>query len=878
MTEENVIGFKNVYFDPKLSKIYLRETDSDKFKEIDFEHSYYIKDKTGNSPLKDIHGNSMVRCVAESKKNLNSLAATGVDLCESDLDERVKFLHSRYSNVKLKPKSSDFNVCYIDIEVAGENEFPKPTEAKYPINLITVKDSKTKKVHTFGTTQYTGNSPLVESYHYFSNELSMLETFTRWFRKQKFDFITGWNVQNFDITYIVNRINLLVEGDVSLHELSSLLSPLKKIKQKQLINPVNKKHEGHYYELAGITILDYMELYDKFTFVTLESRSLQYVATLELKKGKLELDGSINQIYKTDWNTFVEYNIQDVLLVWELELKKKFIELAIIMCYQSLTPFDRVFSSIAVIEGYILKFMHERNLVMSDRTNAKYDWWHDEKMYIVKDKFGLPYYQNCKEDERDFEPFYVKGGHVEAYPGLWELCMSDDINSSYPHQVMQYNISPETKVIKPSNDLIESGTLIKSEINGVYYKRTDGAVLPTIVKQIFDERKYFKKLQKEATAAGDKALAAYYDSQQHIRKILINSMYGVLANKFFHFYDVDNARAITRGGRVTVRYLAACTNSYFKDNWHKIGEKILGTFVPGPDGKPQRINNNVVVLIDTDSNYYCLKEIYDKYCPNMDKMEFFERMESFMDPFFEKILQIKADNNKMKQVIVFKREGFILKQFILAKKKYITELLKNEDTVYDPPKIKITGVELKKSDTPQFCKTELMKAVKDILDNRNKESNTKLLNSIKNEFKKQSFDLIARKSSIQEYSKFVPNDISHYIKNGITYEPGSIMTAKSSLNYNYLISKMKLPLMPIANGSKIKYLSVLKDNKFNFETIAWVGNYPNEFYGLFKIDYDEQFKKTFLSVLERMWVVLGWCDEDKGIILNESKLSKFIKK
>jgi DNA polymerase elongation subunit (family B) len=548
------------------------------------------------------------------------------------------------------------------------------------------------------------------------------------------------------------------------------------------------------------------------------------------------------------------------------------------MCYQSLTPFDRVFSSIAVIEGYILRFMHERNLVMSDRNRTTNDWWHDERYFIVKDKFGLPYYQNCKENEKDFEPFYVKGGHVEAYPGLWKKVISNDILSSYPHQVMQYNISPETKVIKPSKELIDSGMLIRSEVNGVYYKRTDNAVLPTIVKQIFDERKHFKKLKHQAEEAGDKALAAYYDSQQHIRKILINSMYGVLANKYFHFYDVDNARAITRGGRVTVRYLAACANSYVKDNFHKIGEKVLGTFVPGTDGLPQKINNNIVVLIDTDSNYYCLDEIYQKYCPNMDDMEFFEKMEAFLDPFFEKILTIKSNNNDMKQVIVFKREGYILKQFILAKKKYITELLKNEDDVYDPPKLKVTGVEIKKSDTPAFCKTELMRAVKDILDNTNKEMNIKLLLEIKKTFAKQSFDMIAQKSSIQEYTKFVPNPIEYYIKNGIEYESGSLMTAKASLNYNYLIKKMKLPLMPIANGSKIKYIRVMPNNPISCEAVAWVGNWPDEFNKLFKIDYDEQFRKTFISVIERMHVVLGWCDEDRGIVLNESRLSKFIKK
>ena len=262
----------------------------------------------------------------------------------------------------------------------------------------------------------------------------------------------------------------------------------------------------------------------------------------------------------------------------------------------------------------------------------------------------------------------------------------------------------------------------------------------------------------------------------------------------------------------------------------------------------------------------------------MDKMEFFEKMESFMDPFFEKILKIKADNNKMKQVIVFKREGFILKQLILAKKKYITELLKNENDIYDPPKMKVTGVEIKKSDTPQFCKIELMNAVRDILNYKNKEKNIKLLNEIKKAFKSQPFDLIAQKSSIQEYSKFVPHPIEHYLKHGIQYESGSIMTAKAALNYNYLINKMQLPLMPIANGSKIKYIRVMPNNPINCETVAWVGNYPHEFEKLFKIDYDEQFIKTFLSVIERIHVVLGWCDEDRGIVLNESKLGKFIRK
>ncbi len=879
MNDEQPIGFKSIYYDNKLNKIYLKETDSDKYDEYEFQHTYYVRDETNTSPIKNINGKSFIKRVASSKKNLEDLKGT-ISLCESDLDERVKFLHERYSNVKLVPDPKQFRTCFIDIEIAAEAEFPKPTEAKYPINLISVKDSKTGKTITFGTEQYTGNSPLVQSYHYFASELEMMKIFIKWFRKNKYDFITGWNVQNFDMTYIINRTILLCESDIELHDFYLNLSPLKKIRQKKLLHPVTKKHIGHYYDIAGIATLDYMDLYKNFTFVNLESYTLQFVCQHEIKKGKTELDGAINQIYKTDWNTFVEYNINDVDLVWELDAKKKFLELAIIFCYDSLTPFDKVFSSISTIEGYILKFMHKRNLVMPDRKNIARDWWHDENMYIVKDKLDLPYYQNCKEDKKTFEPFYVKGGYVEAKPGLYKKVMSGDVISSYPHQIMQYNISVETKVIKPSQSEIDSGNLIKSEINGVYYKRTDNAILPIIVKQIFDERKHFKKLKAEAEKDGNKELATYYDSQQHIRKILINSMYGVLANKFFHFYDVDNARAITRGGRVTVRYIGEYVNLFFANEWHKGAyKKILGEdYVPDVNGQPQILKQQVKVLTDTDSNFFCLEEIYQKYCPTMGEVEFFEKMDNFIFPFIDRILQIKADNNKMKQIISFNREGYMRTHFVLAKKKYVKQLIKNEDDVYDPPMIKIVGIEIKKSDTPTFAKKHLMDIIKDIIDVTDKDKNFKILTTMKKIYSSQTIDDISQKSSVQEYSKYVPNKIDWYIKNGLQYHDGMTMNSKSALSYNYIIEKLKIPLMPIGDGSKIKYVRVLPSNPYGIDVIAYVGNWPLEFDKIFKVDYDLQFEKTVLSVVERFWVVLGWCTLKTGIKLRESKLGQFIKK
>lgn len=903
-----MVSFKNLYYESKAKKMVVWElVDGKEVRNIyDFVPFFYVKDST-NPTVRDIYGTPMKKVIDESGELGKYYKMSNLQLAEEDVDIETKFLQEHYGNAEdLKYNIKDFNVAFIDIEVAsgnggylpnhavsvkrGENEkeerltikeledipnhenflvnedgtwkfyinskyssteFPKPTVAKYPVNLISVSSSKTGRIATFGLQEYTGHSLEVQDYFPCRDEVELLNTFCAWFKNQKFDILTGWNIDNFDMPYLYNRcVNL------GLTESIKKLSPAKRLRIKKSANDTAEAVKFH-----AITVLDYIELYKKFTYKTEESYSLQFIGTKIVGEGKTEYDGSINTIYKTDWNRFVEYNIQDVRLVEKIDHKIKFIELAITFAYNALIPIDRVYSQIATIDGYILRYLHKNGMVLPNRIDGAQDWWVHERMFETsKDhwqNFDIGTGGNRYANVVDFK---VKGALVESNPGFYTDSLCFDVASLYPHMIMQYNISPETKVIKPSS----TEGLIESEINGVYYKRDVVGVLPSIVKAIFDERKTFKKEMFKHDPHSEEY--KYFNTQQQVRKILINSIYGAMGNKFFHFYDVDNARAITRGGRVLIRYLASNMVDFLSTVLAKHPEKLF------PNAKPFTFTRTPHTLTDTDSIHVCLEEVKKNCCPDMDSYKFLhEVMEPYLEDFFEKILKIKADKKGMKQIIDFKREGIIVKEFVLAKKKYLSLLVQNEDTIYDTPYLKPTGVEIKRSDTPKFCKEKITDAVFDIMDNLDKEKNLLLIRGVFSEFKKHDVDEIANVGSVSDYQKYATDSVEETL----LFDKGTPMRNKASIVYNHIVEKMRLPLSKIDSGSKIKYIHIVPDEKFNnADVIAWIGNYPTEFRGLFKIDYEKQFE-TFLNVLERMHTVLGWCGKN-GIDLKQTKMKSFI--
>lgn len=666
--------YKHCFVDERTNTIYLKEVGEKTFRKVTYDKKFFVQDSKADGSIKDIYGNPMKE-VAFTKETVQTLRDSGLSLAESDLKPEVKYMHYAYDFEELSADINDWNIGFYDIEIqsnqkyplksmlnarseegefpirllditlknknegydpevfdcekkvwikfskscyAPEPDFPFPEKAEYPINLITFKSTETKKTYTFGLEKYTGDSPTVGEYFAFDDELDMLKAWLKWFNSMAFDIFTGWNSEMFDLPYIVNRIKRLRTEKGIKTEYENFISPLrKKPELRDKVDPVSKTKIGEYYTIPAIYHLDYMELYKKFAkHPPLPSFSLNYIGNFELNKGKIDLDGAVTSIFLDNWNLFVEYNIQDVNLMTEIEAKVDVFSLIIEYAYDCLVNLDVIFNKIPTTEGYMLRYMHKHGLVMNDKKKEHKDWWREDRQYMVKQPDGSIYYQNCdfnpadrnykefkkflyikdqiegkiekdkfsrelwgsydaykksfNEYSKDLHPFPMfkaKAGYCYDYAGRFPYCMSFDITSSYPHHIMMFNISPETKVCYPTKEQLESGEVVMSSVNNVGFKTTKGAILPTIVKTVFDERAHFKALKKEAKKNGDKLGVNKNDNKQRVKKEIINSMYGVCLASSFHLYDVDCARAITRCARVTLRdCLYGGLNKYYTSN------------------------------------------------------------------------------------------------------------------------------------------------------------------------------------------------------------------------------------------------------------------------------------------------------------------------
>lgn len=429
-----------------------------------------------------------------------------------------------------------------------------------------------------------------------------------------------------------------------------------------------------------------------------------------------------------------------------------------------------------------------------------------------------------------------------------------------------------------------------SKEHGIYYRKDKIGVLNEIVSKIFNERKHLKSKGKVAkglekgNSVEDIAnstgipldlvksmkeevqeeglTSSYYDTHQMIRKILINSIYGVLANRFFAFYNVNNAKAITLGGQDLIKYLSNCTNQYFKNHWHKTYHKFFPEYA---DREVSPIKDDVVILVDTDSNYICFDEVikglgivfkddeeYRQWAIKFDKV--------FFEPFLDKILNIYADKWGVEQVINFKREKIITQKFTLAKKKYADEVIDNEGEVYAEPKVKITGIEIVRTDTPQFCRTRIQSVIDKIFKTKaaDKQAILESMRKIHDEFLKADVSEIAIPKGVTEYTKYA-RPVDEYLKNGLKYPPHCPIHVRASINYNYILAKHKLPLQPIFNGTKLRFVHVApQSNDLNQDVIGFVGQWPKEFNEMFTIDYERQWQRAFQNIIQRFFDVLDW--------------------
>ena len=723
------------------------------------------------------------------------------------------------------------SVVSIDIETPTDQGFPDPQTAAVPISNISL--SKNGKIVVFGTKFYKAKDSNVH-YVMCKDEKDLLGKFLILWNHEDWapDIITGWNIEHFDIPYIVNRISrVLGEADVKR------LSPWGMVNDREIVRGKSSSNSSKdisqridkVYELVGIASLDYIELYKKFSFKNQESYKLDHIANVELGENKLDYSeyGSLFELYEKNYELFVDYNIHDVVLVDKLDDKLKLIE-------------------------QIMAFAYDAKVNYGDTMTTVRPWDVIIHNYLLKQKIVIP------QNKKHFMPGDLVGGYVkEPKIGMSKWVVSFDLNSLYPHLIMQYNISPETYVGKvdfPSIDFMLDGTweyrdgMVAYAANGCTYRKDKQGFLPALMEKMYNDRVVYKEkmlqAKKDYEATKDPEyvkLIARYHNMQLAKKIQLNSAYGALGNEYFRWFSFNNAEAITTSGQLSIRWIERKINLFLN--------RLLKTDV-----------RDYVIASDTDSIYVELGPLVEKVLGDKSDREIVEALDSYVEakiqPYIDKCYQELADMlNAREQKMKMKRETIANKGIWKAKKMYILNAWNVEGVQYDKPQLKMQGIEAVRSSTPAICRVAIKKGL-EIIMNKNEEDLQKFVSEFRDEYDSHPFEVIASPSGVKGLQK--------YKSSSSIYIDGTPMHVKAALVFNDLLKKHGLKnIQPIGNGDKIKVVYLKTPNPIRNNAIAAPDALPKEFDLDKYIDRDKQFSKTFLDPLTHITDTIGWNTEKK---------------
>ena len=731
-----------------------------------------------------------------------------------------QYISDKYPQDEVKFDISKIRLYTMDIETKSENGFPDVESADQEMLLISMQNYNTKEIITWGQ----GPFKLKQGNHYykqFNNEFDLLNDFISWWMKNTPDIVTGWNIQMFDIPYLAKRLYRVL-GD----KVARRLSPWGLCSPKELYI---KGRRHIVYDIGGITQLDYLDLYKKFTYTNRESYRLDYIAQVELGQKKLDHSeyDTFKDFYTNGWQKFVEYNIIDVELVDRLEDKMKLIELALTMAYDAKVNYNDVFYQVRMWDNIIYNYLKKRNIVIPPKLSEQ-------------------------KDEK-YAGAYVK----EPKPGKYDWVVSFDLNSLYPHLIMQYNISPETlrderHPTVSVKDILEKNLTFEMHkdnavcANGAMYRKDKRGFLPELMEKMYNERVIFKKRMLEAKQEYEKNPTdnlvkeiARCNNIQMAKKISLNSAYGAIGNQYFRYYQLANAEAITLSGQVSIRWIENKMNDFLN--------KILKT-----EGK------DYVIASDTDSIYLHLGPLVDVIYKDKEKDS--ESIVSFIDTICEKTLEPFIDQsykelaeyvNAYDQKMFMKRENIADRGIWTAKKRYILNVWNSEGVQYHEPKLKMMGIEAVKSSTPAPCREMIKDALK-LMMNGTEDDVIQFIENSRKEFRRLPPEEIAFPRSV--------SDVNKYKSSNMIYIKGTPIHVRGALLFNYYIKKHNLTnkYSLIGNGEKIKFCYLKKPNKLHENVISFIQDFPKEL-GIDKyVDHDLQFDKSFLEPLRIILDSIGW--------------------
>jgi DNA polymerase elongation subunit (family B) len=735
-------------------------------------------------------------------------------------------------------------VANLDIETSCDGGFPTPSAPTERVIAITISMGDKTYVLGLGDFHIAGEGVSCIPY---DDERELLAGFIELWKFLDPDIVTGWNIRFFDIPYLVARMNHLEEG------WSNSLSPWGRLRE-MTVNRMGRDQTA--YVISGIAQLDYFELYQTFTYVKQESYSLNHISKVELGEEKVSYSEyeTLQEFYTQDFQKFMEYNFQDVRLVDRLEAKLKLMELAVALAYSARVNFEDVFSQVRTWDAIIHHHLMGKGMVIPQKTDHKKD--------------------------EQYAGAYVKDPLV----GKHDWVVSFDLNSLYPHLIMQYNISPETKDTNPvwkrnsiSPDALLSrnrGESVKTFIdpaeylnqakdanvsvaaNGVAFRKDRHGFLPELMEKMYAERKHYKSLmiaaQKrlveldKSAPAEERQRIEYEISKYHnfqlVRKIQLNSAYGAIGNQYFRFFDVELAEAITLSGQLSIQWIGEALNRFLNKALQTEGE-------------------DYVIASDTDSVYLRLGGVAAR-CKDSDtgkRVDFLNDFcERVMQPFIDKqFAELATNMNAYANKMSMGREVIAEKGVWTAKKRYMLSVWDAEGVRYKTPKFKIMGMETARSSTPAYVRKALKTAIETVLMG-DEPTLQQFVIKTEREFKSLPVEEVASPRSVSSMDEY---------SNALTiYKKATPIAVKAALLHNSIVKRLKLDkkYRLIGEGEKMKFIYLKTPNPIHEGVIGFPTTMPKEFDLQKYIDYDTQFKKTFLEPLRAITDAVGWSPEERN--------------
>lgn len=900
------MAYKNVYYERKNSLIHIWDDDFG-YKQVPFEEFLYIYPKNGkyvnNTDItqldediikKDLYGNTVV----QMDKDLYYKYFRDHKVLENDVDPKIRYLIENYYKTNEIPKV--YSVLGFDIETAKHptKGYSEPKDAFNPIISIACtfriykNDSfKEEKIMWI----IDPKKEVDDTYdHVYSvpTEAQLLRKFIDYYEDKSADIIIGWNSDYYDVPYTYNRLNRILRNGTG-----NILSPIQKCYYKEEVNEV---------KIAGVNHLDYMKMYKNFTYGELPSYKLDYVAYLELKENKVEYKGNLQQLYENDINKFVEYNIKDTDLMFALDDKLDFIKLCMKIAHNRHITYEDALHATRLHEGSFLSKCKEKNIASLNK----------------------PF--NDEEKEKT-EKSSILGAYVKpSLSGLFDWAFDLDLTSLYPSIIITLNISPETKMGRIKNyvkvwrdkektmfkiinkifnpELVfpdyEREINIEVELdkeravykiktvgdlfqfmkeknltlsgNGIFYTKDFVGILPEIMIETFEKRKHFKGLMNEAFAKGDEETGKYYNLWQMAYKIDLNSLYGVLLNKYFRLYDQENGQSITMTGRFIAQTGINEVIRIHKDMYNSLSRKAK-----------KRIDNSVLELFsdphltgDTDSviltaQAYLSYKYEGMKWKKLSDEQLVEDVSEFSKSLAKAVNErmnifgkkwLNSNNNWLNY-----KEEWIAKRgyYTGVKKKYANYIIWKEGSKVD--KVDVKGMDIIRSTFPQ----RMQKFMSSILDrllktDAGKEEIDSDVRNFKDELYKEgksNYNIIATINSVKTLEKYQIFDFGEYTV-------GSPFSVKGALNYNLILEKFDLikNYGKIRQGDKIKTIYVYS-NPLGIEQISipYDGNVSSKIISFIDeyIDIRSCIAGLLDNKISNMYNSLGWEEFNENFKFND---------